>query len=162
MRADPAARASAAALALLAAAACMPAFSHRTGMALEPGELSALQPGRTTKRELFRALGPPQAIASRGEVVALESPVAMVSAGGNCQRTLGGSYRISSDAWFEAFAARRALHEDHRVYYWSSWNASGVSWFLLLGVYATCGNDLRELWVLVDESTERVDDLVVR
>jgi hypothetical protein len=152
-----------AALALLALSGCpYPAVPHRTGPALEAAEVARVQPGRTTKRELFALLGPPMAIAATGEVVAVESPVAMVGDGGLCQPRLGGVYRITSDAWLEPFAARRPLRDDHRVYYWYSWRAGGWSWYLLLGLYASCDNGLRELWVLIDETTGTVEDVAVR
>ncbi len=151
------------AVALVAMAACViPSVSHRTGPALDPEEVAGVRPGRTTKRELFAALGPPFAIAARGEVVAVESPVAMVGDGGMCQQRMGGAYRVDADAWFEPFAARRALRDDHRVYYWYSWRASGWNWYLLLALVASCGNSVREVWALVDESTGTVDDLAVR
>jgi hypothetical protein len=152
-----------AALALVALSACpFPTVPHRTGPALEAEEVARVRPGRTTKRELFALLGPPMAIAGPGEVVAVESPVAMFGSGGMCQLGVGGVYRITSDAWLEPFAARRPLRDDHRVYYWYSWRASGWSWYLLFGIYGSCDNSVREAWVLIDETTGTVEDVAIR
>ena len=152
-----------AALALLGLSGCpIPAAWHRTGPALEAEEVARVQPGRTTKRELFALLGPPMAIAGPGEVVAVESPLAMSGSGDMCQLGRGGVYRITSDAWLEPFAARGPLRDDHRVYYWYSWRASGWTWYLAFGMYSSCDNSLREIWVLIDETTGTVEDVAVR
>jgi len=163
MIAAVATRGAGAALALLSATACVfPAVPHRTGHALDAETVSGVRPGRTTKRELFALLGPPWAIAAPGEVVAIESPVAMAGDGAMCQVRPGGIYRISTEAWFEPFVARRPIRDDHRVYYWYSWSAGGWNWYLLLALYASCGNGVREVWALVDEATGTVEDLAVR
>jgi len=62
----------------------------------------------------------------------------------------------------EPFAARRPPGDDQRVYYWYSWSATGWDWFLLLALYASCPNSVREVWVLVDEETGTVEDVAVR
>lgn len=150
------------ALALLLSSGCaFPAVSHRTGRALEQGTIASVQPGRTTKRDLIALLGPPMAIASPDEVVAIESPIGMVVDGGMCRLVPGGVYRISAEPWFERFTAHPPRPEVERVYYWYSWEASGWDWFLL-GLYASCHNAVREVWVLVDEDAGTVEDVAVR
>ncbi len=152
-----------AALALLVSAGCVfPAVSHRTGRALEPEAIAAVQPGRTTKRDLFALLGPPMAIASPDEVVAIESPAGMIGEGGMCRLVPGGVYRVSAEAWFERFPAHPPRPGVERVYYWYSWESSGWNWYLLLGLYASCHNAVREVWVLLDEDAGTVEDVAAR
>ncbi len=156
-------RRTGAALALLALSGCvLPAFPHWSGRPLERADVALLEPGRTTKHDLFQRLGPPFAIAAPGEVVAVEAPAAMLGSGGLCQLRPGGAYRVDSGAWFEPFAARRPLREGERVYYWYAWRAGGWDWFLLLALVASCSNEAREVWVLVDEDTGLVEDVVFR
>jgi hypothetical protein len=112
--------------------------------------------GVTTRQELLRLVGPPMAVARRGEYVS-------VPAGSDPAR---GSYVQQADAWLESFAARRPLLDDHRVYYWYFMEDRGtrvfVPLFLVLVWNESRASSLEELWVLVDERTGVVVDLVRR
>ena len=70
------------------------------------------------------------------------------------------------DAWFEPFSSRRTLRPSNRVYYWYAIVERGVTtWmplWLWLWVLDVRVDGLKEMWVLVDEETGLVDDVVTR
>jgi hypothetical protein len=157
-------RCAVAALVLLASGCILPALgTHRSGRPVGDGDASWIVGRRTTKAELFDRLGPPMAIAARGEYV--EVPAATVHHLDEMSHRViwfgGDSWSQQGDAWLELFAARRPLRDSHRVYYWYATSESGVSFFLLVGV-ATRHASLEELWVLVDEETGIAEDAVYR
>ncbi len=162
--ARPAARApcaAAAVLILLAAGCILPVGGKRTGRPL--GERSRIVPGTTTKADLFAAFGAPMAIVGADEYV--EVPAETVhhydDIGRKGKWFGGGSWVQQGDAWLELFAARSALRDAHRVYYWYTTSDGGLFVFLLVGV-ETRSASTGELWVLVDEATGIAEDVVYR
>jgi hypothetical protein len=137
--------------------------AKRCGRPIEDGDAARVLKGKTAKADLLDALGPPMAIAGRGEWV--EVPAATVHHVDEMTHRLvwfgGGSWTQQGDAWLAPFAARRALRDSHRVYYWYSTSESGVALFLLVG-YSGRRTNLDELWVLVDEETGLAEDAVFR
>lgn len=148
--------------AALIAGCAFPIGGERTGRPLRAG-VRGLAPGKTTKLELIEALGPPMAIAGRGEDVRV--PATTVHHHDGVQERSywvgGGDFVQQADAWLELFAARRPIGEDHRVYYW--YVTSDRGWVLLLPIlFELHGSSEEELWVLVDEATGVVEDVVHR
>lgn len=149
---------------LLASGCILPALDKRaTGLSLSEGDGDRITRGHLGKAELFDRLGPPMAIAAAGEV--LEVPAANVHRVDEMRSfstwTGGGSWTQQGDAWLEVFAARRPLRGTHRVYYWYATSEGGFSLFLLF--YLSRRHDqVRELWVLVDEATGLAEDAVFR
>jgi hypothetical protein len=147
------------ALVLLAPGCVLPAMNRkRTGRVLSTGDAAAVAKG-VTKADLFERLGPPMAIAARGEDVHVPAAnVHHVDEMSKRTRWFGGDAWVQQgDAWFELFASRRALEDTHRVYYWYSTSEGGWALFFLVS-YSTRSSTTAELWVLVDEATGRADD----
>jgi hypothetical protein len=143
-----------AALAALGASGCV--LTHAgTGRALPTGQ-SPVAPG-TTKASLLEELGPPMAIAAAGEVVEVAAePVGWFPRGSApSDRAV---FLQQGDAWLALFAARRPLEARHRVYYWYATSTREHNWWPILFLYHAEIARLDELWVLVDEETERVVD----
>ncbi len=149
------------ALALLAGCV-IPLSGERTGRSLHWGR-AAIAPGKTTKLALFQALGPPMAIAGRGEYVMVPATTVHHVDGARARALWqgGGSYVQQGDAWLELFAARGPIGEDHRVYYW--YTTADRGWVVILPIAVETHHSTgEELWVLVDEATGLVLDAVHR
>lgn len=154
-------RAWAAALLVALAPGCIvPALgTKRTGRRVSAGDARAVAASRLSKGELLDRLGPPMAIAARGEHVRVPAAnVHHVDEMGHRALYFGGdSWAQQADAWFEPFAARRPIREAHRVYYWYATSEGGIAFFLLFG-FSSRWSSTSELWVLVDEEAGRVED----
>lgn len=146
------------AAAALAASGCV--LTHAgTGRALPTGR-SPVAPG-TTKASLLEDLGPPMAIAAAGEVVevAAEPLGWFPDRGAERDRAV---FLQQADAWLAPFAGRRSIDARHRVYYWYATSIREHNWWPILYLYHADLARLDELWVLVDEETERVVDAIHR
>jgi hypothetical protein len=122
----------------------------RTGRALRSEDVRAVVPDRTTKAQLFAVLGPPNAIAGAGEVVRAASVKMLAHVGGDElePHRFDGSYPVQGDALLELFADDIALGPDHRVYEFRAHEEQCT------GSRSVARS--RYVWVLVDETTERV------
>lgn len=119
----------------------------------DPGKLvAAVEPGKTTKRELLKRFRPPVAIAARDEITAV--PVAY----DHPALRPGNAYAIRSDTWFELFSADRELTDYHRVYYYATLSRSHVLMFFWIFNYRGSSTETDRLWFLVDERTGTVED----
>ena len=136
----------------------------RTGRPLDADRAAALERGTTTKAELFERLGAPMAIVGRGEYaeVVAAAVARPIPPGTWFVRQGGGTWPLQGDAALALFADRHALGDDHRVYYWSFTEDSGLGVLWVVFVTETYRTRSAELWVLVDEATERVVDAVFR
>lgn len=147
---------------LLAGGCILPTMNTKvTGWPLHAGDAGRLSVA--TKQELFDQLGPPMAIVGGGEYV--EVPAANVHHLDEMRHRRrwfgGGAWTQQGDAWLEPFAARRALRDTHRVYYWYATVEGGWSGFFLVG-FSTRHSRVRELWVLVDEDAGIAEDAIFR
>ena len=144
------------AVALVLSSGCvLPIGTIRAGRPVH-GPAEKIVAGVTTREELLRLVGPPLAVARRGEYVSVPS-------GDDPAR---GSFVQQADGWLEPFAARRPLLDDHRVYYWYFMEERGTRVFVPLTIVLVYresrASSMEELLVLVDEKTGVVVDLVRR
>lgn len=159
------ARALLATVALAAGAGCLPSLglSPRVGQSL--WRSGSIEPGLTTKAALLDRFGPPMAIAARGEEVEVPWTPLVLHQSLRWTRVIfdEGMYGWvqQADAWFEPFSTRRELRPSNRVYYWYAIVERGVTW-IPVWLFDVRVDGLKELWVLVDEETGLVDDVVTR
>lgn len=153
--------AAAVAMGLLLPSCIIPLAGDRTGrsVSLHPADL---QPGKTSKVGLFGRLGPPLAIAGPGEEVAFPAPRVQHVARFGARLDGGGTTTRQADAWFASFEARGPVRAGHRVYYWSTTTHGGWALWLVFLVFRGNSSSTDELWVLVDEETGLVADVVRR
>ena len=113
--------------------------------------IEMIKPGKTTIREVLTQLGPPTAVARRGK--------AMVYPNTN-------GYSTQAEVFFELFSANRELYDYEVVYYYQAMHlrSSGFIFYLLLvnGGGWTDTNEAERLWLLVNEQTALVEDMVYR
>jgi hypothetical protein len=148
----------------LGLASCIfPVIPSTSGRTLAPEALGSIHRGTTTKPELLEALGAPLAIASRGQNVTVVSPSAVVAVSDKaiCKKEVGGSFTTGTDGWFESFALQQAIRDAHRIYYWYEAKTGGWNGLLFFVYSGTCRTTTRHLFVLVDENTELVDDVLL-
>jgi len=118
--------------ALISAGCILPVFPVTSGRTLDKESMTAIVPGEATTSVLLKQLGPPLAIAARGQYVSVPAASAVRSGGASCNVESGGFFNIQSDGWFEPFSARRPIRDEHRVYYWYGSRTSGFNAYLLL------------------------------
>jgi len=140
-------------------------FPYKTGEPIREDKVAMLEPGKTTKEELFERFGAPTSIAARGEITVIPSvrvqPLAMVTGGPN-GGWIGDYYKIETNTFFELFSVNHELSEYHRVYYYRSVVSKGM---LFMGIFVNyqSGKTLTDsLWALVNEKTGIVEDYVFR
>jgi hypothetical protein len=149
-----------AAVTLLAASSwgCMIIPLHTGTPVPEQRVKEKIQPGKTTKQELFALLGAPMAIAVQGEMTAVLLPSAVVSRPPHSREY----YEIQADPFFELFSTRHTLTVYHQVYcYYNAWNIT-MTFFGVVAYYETGNTTIDRLWVLVNEKTGIVEDYVFR
>jgi len=145
--------------ALISAGCILPVLPVTSGRTLDKESMTAIVPGEATTSVLLKQLGPPLAIAARGQYVSVPAASAVRSGGASCNVESGGFFNIQSDGWFEPFSARRPIRDEHRVYYWYGSRTSGFNAYLLVGFANRCTTTTDELLVLVDTRTDRVEDV---
>jgi hypothetical protein len=144
-------------LCLLGCPLPVPMGPLRTGEPIKDKQVIMVEPGKTTKKELFEWFGAPMAIAARDEITVIPSVTG--SLGGSLRR---GHYKINSDTFFELFSADHELSEYHRVYYYRYAAAKKTGYFAVFAVYEIGKIMIDNLWVLVNEKTGVVEDYVFR
>jgi len=119
------------------------------------GRVAAIRPGVTTRFELLEAFGPPRAVARPGMTMTFPPP------GG----WRPGGESVPSEAFLDLFAVKRPLRPSEVVFYYDASVAkeTGFMVFPLVGG----GGVTREavvdrLFLLVDEGTGRVEDVILR
>jgi hypothetical protein len=137
---------------------CVPQIPARTGTKIRDYQVEKIQPGKTTKRELFEWLGPPMAIAVRDEILTIPTQSVWVQN----HLDFGGYYEIQSDTFFELFSSQQQLHEYQRIYYYYYAVSKQTAYLGLLVNYERGKTDIDKLWVLINEKTGIVDGYVFR
>lgn len=122
---------------------------------LLPERVAAIRPGVTTRLEILAAFGPPRAVARPGTQMTFPPP------GG----WRAGGDSVPSEAFLALFAARRPLRPSEVVFYYDA-PVEAANQFLVFPLIGG-GGVMREavvdrLFLLVDEGTGRVEDLVFR
>jgi len=116
-----------------------------------------MQPGRTSKSELLGAFGMPVGIAKRGEPLAIARGIEWTGSG----TRPAGFERVDADTFFELFS-KRPFGEHHRVYYYRYRVSSKHAVILGFYVRESVKRSTDELWVLINEENETVEDFVHR
>jgi hypothetical protein len=138
----------------------IPSPNQHTGNEVPEQQVKTIQPGKTTKQELFALFGAPMAIAAQGEETAILAPTELRGVGKVPESRK--YYEIPADTMFELFSARHTLTEYDRVYYYYY----ATSWMLEvlfpLVVSKSGETTIDRLWVLMNERTGIVEDYVYR
>lgn len=139
--------------ALLLLSACVLPMPTRTfGRQLTPARVRLIKPGITTRSDIMRRFGIPQAIMEPGE--AMSTNYGMVWVG-----ILFRYHRVhnTTDAFFEAFRDRVELGPEHRIYYYYHCKSTRMDYFVV-GPNITNKLRLSSLLVLVNEATGLVEE----
>jgi len=117
--------------------------------------VAAIRPGVTTRWEVLEAFGPPRAVARPGTTMTFPPP------GG----WRPGGEAVPSEAFLDLFAAKRPLRPSEVVFYYeaSVRKETGFLVFPLVGGgVVTKEAVVDRLFLLVDEGTGRVEDVILR
>jgi hypothetical protein len=135
---------------------CIVTPDLKDGSELNQLDIWGIDPGLTTREELLERFGIPYGVAVFGEELVIKQPARWM---GGVIRP-GVIQRKDPEAFFELFAEHHALSSDHRVYYY--YHATSTETLVELVVYSsnTAYIEVDELWVLVNERTQIVEDYV--
>ncbi len=126
-------------------------------LTLKKGVIKNIELGKTTRLNILEWFGPPAILAEKEGIASLPSE--------------GQDYekmrQVDSIVFFKYFLERHTLSEQHVVYYYfNEWEKIGgvsipIPGLALASLPLTSGNlQSRELWVLVNRKTGRVEDYV--
>lgn len=126
-------------------------------LTLKKGVIKNIALGKTTRLNILEWFGPPAILAEKEGIASLPSE--------------GQDYekmrQVDSIVFFKYFLERHTLSEQHVVYYYfNEWEKIGgvsipIPGLALASLPLTSGNlQSRELWVLVNRKTGRVEDYV--
>jgi len=126
-------------------------------LTLKKGVIKNIELGKTTRLNILEWFGPPAILAEKEGIASLPSE--------------GQDYekmrQVDSIVFFKYFLERHTLSEQHVVYYYfNEWEEIGgvsipIPGLALASLPLTSGNlQSRELWVLVNRKTGRVEDYV--
>jgi hypothetical protein len=123
---------------------------------LQRAPLARIRPGVTTLQQMLDCLGPPLAIV-RNDATPLRLP--LPGAGQKQVET------ASADQYFLPFTQRRALEPGDTIYYYRGTyyrNFTSFFWpiFFVIGYASDYGIHEKRLWVLYNEQSGRVEDLL--
>ena len=125
-----------------------------SGTPIETEQLNKIQPGKTTKNEVFEWIGPPIAVLASNEFY----PVRMPPKG--ARSSIQSS--IQSDTFFELFSSQHQFHEYHRVYYFHyAFRIDHYAMGMIVSAQ-TSKVKIDKLWLLVNEKTGIVEDYKFR
>jgi hypothetical protein len=124
---------------------------------LEKELIKNIEPGKTTRKNILEWFGPPEILARKDGVVLLPP----------LETGQGKMRQVDSIVFFKYFLERHPIAEQHVVYYYfNEWEKIGgvsipIPGLALASLPLTSGNlQSRELWVLVNRKTGRVEDYV--
>lgn len=123
---------------------------------LQRASLARILPGVTMKQQMLECLGPPLAII-RNDATPRRLPL---PGAGEKQ-----AQAVSADQYFLPFAQRRTLEPGDTIYYYRGTyyrNFTSIFWpiFVLIGYASDYGIHEKRLWVLYNEQSGRVEDLL--
>ena len=119
--------------------------------------IKKIEPGKTTRKDLQKWLGPPEALVTKDSTISLP----IVEAGQVKMK------EVDSMDFFKHFSGKHTISEHHVVYYYLN-EGEDINGFAIpipglsfVSIPATFGNlQFSELWVLVNRETEQVEDYV--
>lgn len=127
------------------------------GKPIPQKKIARLSPGVTTKMELIDSLGPPLAIAELNEPLTILAPTLMYGIA-RPRYVYPPSCRAQSAPFFEVFSGTHTFDEFQRVYFFQHYTASRSIFFWLLGAHTSWKTASDNLWVLVNEKNNLVED----
>lgn len=142
---------------LLATATCSCSFNI-LGEPISKQKLELMSPGTTTKTELMENFGPPLAIAKPDETLLIPAPPVAYGMDNMPRLVYGPYYKAQSAPFFELFSGKHEFNKFHRVYYYQQYKYSRSIFFWLLGVHVSEKTSSDNLWVLVNEKDNKVED----
>jgi hypothetical protein len=126
-------------------------------LTLKKGVIKNIELGKTTRLNILEWFGPPAILAEK------EGIASLLSEGQDYEKMR----QVDSIVFFKYFLERHTLSEQHVVYYYfNEWEKIGgvsipIPGLALASLPLTSGNlQSRELWVLVNRKTGRVEDYV--
>jgi len=125
---------------------------------LDKDVIEKIKPGKTTRQDILKWLGPPEVLAKKDDMISL--PILK-----NGDITI---QETDSLIFFEKFLRTHSISEHHAVYYYinEGEDINGFAipiplGFTFVNLPATFGNlQFTELWVLVNRKTGQVEDYV--
>lgn len=111
-----------------------------------------VQPGHTNTREILERFGAPVAIARPGQLLRFPK------AGLNRE----GYIEVQAETFFALFSNHRNLDKDHLIYYYHYSRLEGSNVWIIFWAKKTRRLHVRELWLLVNDRTQKVVDLFYR
>jgi hypothetical protein len=116
-----------------------------------------IEPGKTTRKNILKWFGPPEALAKKDDMISLPT---LKNEGVKMQE-------VDSMIFFDKFLGKHPISEHHVVYYYLN-EGEDINGFAIpipglsfVSVPATFGNlQFSELWVLVNRKTGQVEDYV--
>jgi hypothetical protein len=117
---------------------------------IEREDVRRIVEGVSTRSDVLRLLGPPQAVARQGKTVRLPATATQ------------SSREVDADTLFELFSADHELTAEHIIYYYDSSRFESSGGFVLGLASSTTSTVNDRLWLLIDTADGIVDDLVYR
>ncbi len=138
------------------AGCCMVSANYREDETIGRERVLKVKCGETTREDIVTQLGPPIVIARKGKPMLYSAPrLATVRFA-----------KRSSEPFLELFSKSRALRDDEAVYYYRATerNETAFLMILLLVNMGGSGNEVQteHLWLLIDEKSGIVEDVVYR
>jgi hypothetical protein len=136
----------------------LPHPTQHTGNTIRSQQVKTIEPGKTTKQELFALFGAPMGIVVQKEATTILAPTQYMSEG----ILHRGSYEVQADTQFELFSVRHSFTDYDRVYYYYDASYGKIAYFFVLYIYESGNTKINRLWVLMNEKTGIVEDYVYR
>ena len=119
--------------------------------------ITKIEPGKTTRKDLQKWLGPPEVLATKDSMISFPT-----LEGGQVEMK-----EVDSKVFFKHFLEKHPLSDHHVIYYYLN-EGEDINGFAIpipglsfVSVPATFGNlQFSELWVLVNRKTGQVEDYV--
>ncbi len=143
-------------MALLSLTGCMLSARYRADEAIGRESVQQIRCGKTTRLDVVTRLGPPLVIARTGKNMIYPAPrMASLRYG-----------ERSSGPFLELFSEDRVLRENEAVYYYRATERNELGFLLILFLIniGGSGNEVQteHLWLLIDETSGIVEDVVYR
>jgi len=141
---------------------CYFALWGGSGTPIETEQLDKIQPGKTTKNEVFEWIGAPIAVLAKNEFNSVPMPLTYGKQDDRSALQSSLQSSIQSNTFFELFSSQHQFHEYHRVYYFHyAFRIDHYAMGLIVSAQ-TSKVKFDKLWLLVNEKTGIVEDYKFR
>jgi hypothetical protein len=135
---------------------CMVSANYRGDEAIGRESVQKIRCGETTRQDIVTRLGPPLVIARKGKSMKYSAP----------RMATVRFVERSSEPFLELFSTDRVLRDNEAVYYYRATERNETG-FLIILLLINTGNTVNEvqtehLWLLIDETSGIVEDVVYR